>query len=88
MLIIPKTKIIPKVQPVLLQIIYHLPEHPSILQEFTWGFEDRIPQLVKTHKFLNHWRYNIDAIISEILISINNSPKTDWRSVDEILNLH
>jgi uncharacterized protein Usg len=80
--------IIPKIKPVVLQIIYYLPDHPMLLQEFTWGFEDKIPELVRAHKFLNHWKSNIDAIIAEILISINDGPKTNWRSVDEILNIH
>ncbi len=81
-------QIITNTRPVVLQVIYYMPDYPSLLQEFTWGFDDRIPQLIRTHKFLNYWKSNIDAIIAEILISINNSPKKDWRAVDEILNLN
>lgn len=76
-------------RPVLLQVIYFMPDYPTILQEFTWGYEDRVPELMRTHKFLNHWRSHIDAVISEILLSINdcNRPRK-WRSIDEILNLN
>ncbi len=80
--------LVTNVRPVLLQVIYYMPAHPTILQEFTWGYEDLIPELRRTHKFLNHWRYNIDAVISEVLISINDSRLRSWRSVDEILNLN
>lgn len=80
-------RILTDTKPVLLQVIYYLPDYPSLVQEFTWGFDDKIPQLLKTHKFLNYWRSNIDAIIAEILISINRSPKRNWRSIDELLNL-
>lgn len=81
-------RILTNTRPVILQVIYYLPDYPSLLQEFTWGFDDRIPQLIRTHKFLNHWKTNIDAIIAEILISINNGPKKDWRAIDEIFNLN
>lgn len=79
-----------KTKPVLLQVIYYLPDYPTILQEFTWGYDDRIPELVRTHKFLNHWKKNIDAVISEALISIssNNGRPSNWRSVDELLTLN
>lgn len=80
--------IIVNTKPVLLQVIYYMPAHPTILQEFTWGYEDKIPELLRTHKFLNHWKNNIDAIISEILISIANERQRRWRSVDEILDLN
>jgi len=75
-------------QPVLIQVRYYLPEYPSILQEFTWGYEDLVPQLFRTHRFLNHWKLNIDAVIAEVLLSIDNGRRRSWRSVDEILNLN
>jgi uncharacterized protein Usg len=63
-----------------------MPDYPQILQEFNWGFDDFIPDLYKTHKFLNHWRTNIDAVIADVLISIADTHANTWRSVDEILN--
>lgn len=80
--------LIVNMKPVLLQVIYHMPAHPSLVQEFTWGYEDRIPELLRTHRFLEHWRRNIDAIISEVLISIDDGRHRNWRSVDALLNLN
>lgn len=77
--------IIIKTRPVLLQIYYFLPDHPSLLQEFTWGYDDTIPELVKTHKFLNHWHNNIHAVISEALISITDGYYKQWRSVTDYI---
>lgn len=62
-----------------------MPAHPSLLQEFTWGYDDIIPELIRTHKFLNHWHRNIDATISEILISIENGHYRSWRPVQEYI---
>jgi uncharacterized protein Usg len=75
-------------QPVLLQIIYYMPSHPSILQEFTWGYEDLIPDLIRTHRFLWHWKCHVDATISEILLSVSDRGQRRWNSVDEIFKLN
>ena len=80
--------LISKSRPVLLQVIYYMPAHPLILQEFTWGYEDKIPDLVRTHSFLRHWHSNIQAVISEVLISIDNESRASWRSVDHFLSLN
>lgn len=74
--------IIKTTKPVLLQVYYFMPDHPNLLQEFTWGYDDIIPELIKTHKFLNHWHQNIEAVISEALISIADAHYKRWRPVD------
>lgn len=75
-------------RPVLLQVIYYMPSHPMILQEFTWGYEDTVPELARTQRFLLHWKNNIRATVSEILLSVSNDSQRRWRSVDEILSLN
>lgn len=75
-------------RPVLLQVIYYMPKHPSLLQEFTWGFDDHVPELIKTHKFLTYWRQNINAVISNVLISIANDNVSKWRNANDILKLN
>jgi uncharacterized protein Usg len=75
-------------RPVLLQVIYYNPDYPSILQEFTWGYDDILPELRRTHKFLNYWHRNIDAIIRDILLSIDEASPRRWRGVDTIISLN
>lgn len=71
------------IKPVLLQVFYYRLDYPLIIQEFTWGYEDLVPELNKTHKFLNHWHKNIKATISEILISIDgHRHKNNWRNIN------
>ena len=81
-------RILTNTRPVLLQVVYYLPDYPSVLQQFIWGLDDEIPDLRRTHRFLHHWHHNIDAVISEVLISISNGPSRNWRPVDELINLH
>ena len=69
---------------VTLNILYWMPDHRNILQEFTWQTDDIKPQYPKVHNFLCYWHNNIDAVISEIRIA--DSCETKYRSVKEIIN--
>jgi uncharacterized protein Usg len=75
-------------KPVLLQVIYYMPQHPTLLQEFIWGYDDIIPELCYTHKFLTYWKLNIHAVISDVVISIANERVKQFRHIDEILRLN
>lgn len=75
-------------KPVLLQVIYYMPSHPTILQEFTWGYEDLVPELVRTHRFLHHWKTNIQAVISEVMLSVADGHHRHWRSADSIIDFN
>lgn len=72
----------------LLQIYYYRLDYPSIIQEFTWGYEDIVPELFRTHKFLNYWHKNIRAVISKALININDGHQNNWRSIDSFSKLN
>lgn len=57
-------------------VFYYLPEYKNILQEFVWQTDDCIPELIRIHKFLNHWNDNIDAKIHKVRISYSDSYMT------------
>jgi uncharacterized protein Usg len=80
--------LVKKPSPVLLQIVYYMPKHPTLVQEFTWGYDDHTPELIRTHKFLNYWKNHVDAVIADIFISISNGKQYQWRNVDDILKFH
>lgn len=56
-----------------LQIYYYMPDHRSLIQEFFWQTEDLVPEFPKIHKFLWHWKHNIDAPIQTINLSYLDS---------------
>ena len=70
-------------QPVLVNVLYWMPDYNNVLQEFMWGTEDVVPEYPRIHKFLNYWHYNIDAVISEVLVAHTTSRhfrSVDWQS--------
>tara|TARA_B100000676_G_scaffold244755_1_gene247000 strand:- start:840 stop:974 length:135 start_codon:yes stop_codon:yes gene_type:complete len=34
------------------EILYYMPDHPTLLQSFVWQFKNRAPQYPKSHEFL------------------------------------
>jgi uncharacterized protein Usg len=44
-------------------IVYRLPDAPSLLQEFMWETHDLHPEFPRIRKFLNFWRREIDGPI-------------------------
>jgi uncharacterized protein Usg len=49
-------------------ILYHLPDHRSLLNEFVWQTQDVAPRYPRVGAFLDHWRREIEAVIREVLV--------------------
>lgn len=67
-------------QNVIIDVIYYMPDHRDLVQEFIWQTQDLVPTLPRTHSFLNFWKTNIDARIKEVLWA--HSQQTNWRRID------
>jgi uncharacterized protein Usg len=50
-------------------ILYHLPEHPKLLQSFVWQFYDIAPGYPRLEKFLDFWIAEIDGIIHSVEVA-------------------
>ena len=50
-------------------ILYHLPEHPKLLQSFVWQFYDIAPAYPRLEKFLDLWVAEIDGIIHSVEVA-------------------
>lgn len=74
-------------QIVTLNIYYYRPDYQSLIQEFCCSFDDQVPELYRTHKFLWHWKHNIHAVIKEIVMGVNHGNFQCYQSVDEILRI-
>lgn len=64
------------------EILYRMPDHPSLLQTFCFQTLDQAPRFPKLHAFLDNWRSEIEAVIHSIRIAHN-----DWVGPAE-LNIH
>lgn len=50
-------------------ILYHLPDHPSVLQEFVWQKLDLAPQYPELKKFLAFWEKTLDGKLHSVRVA-------------------
>lgn len=50
-------------------ILYHLPDRPSLLQEFVWQELDRAPRYPNLMKFLAFWKENIEGRLHSVRVA-------------------
>ena len=51
------------------EILYHMPDHPHLLQSFVWQFMDSAPGYPKLTRFLRFWERNIDGRIHSVEVA-------------------
>ena len=51
------------------EVIYYMPDHPTLLQRFMWQTLDLPPEFPRICKFLDFWRREIDAVIHSVRVS-------------------
>jgi uncharacterized protein Usg len=51
------------------EIVYYMPDHPGLLQEFLWQTLDAAPDYPRIQRFLAFWRREIDAVIHSVRVS-------------------
>ncbi len=50
------------------EILYHLPDHPGLLQSFIWQHYDVAPRYPVLNRFLDFWRREIDAVVHSVYV--------------------
>jgi uncharacterized protein Usg len=51
------------------EILYHLPDHPHLLQTFLWQHLDIAPEFPVLHRFLNFWVRNIEGKLHSVKVA-------------------
>jgi len=51
------------------EVLYYMPDHPSVLQSFVWQTLDLAPDYPRLHRFLNFWKREIDAVIHSVRLA-------------------
>ncbi len=51
------------------EILYHLPDYPSLLQSFVWQDYDLAPKFPVLAGFLNFWEANLDGKLHSVKIA-------------------
>lgn len=51
------------------EILYHLPDHPGLLQSYLWQDLDIAPKFPVLNKFLDFWEQKIDGKLHSVQIA-------------------
>jgi len=56
------------------EIIYHMPDHPDLLQSFIWQKLDVAPDFPELRRFLEYWSRNIEGKLHSVRVGQARSP--------------
>ncbi len=71
------------------EIIYRLPDHPSLLQSYIWQDYDLPPRFPELHRFLDFWTENLDGALHSVQVtSAARTGSTRMRNVNVSYRLH
>ncbi len=51
------------------EILYHLPDHPALLQTYLWQEYDIAPQFPELKKFLEFWTRRLDGKLHSVYVA-------------------
>jgi uncharacterized protein Usg len=71
------------------EIIYHMPDHPHLLQSFIWQQYDLAPDYPVLTRFLEFWQKNLDGAIHTVRVASADLVKpAEIRALNGVLHLH
>ncbi len=71
------------------EILYHLPDHPHVLQTFLWQHLDIAPKFPELRRFLEYWSRNLDGRLHSVKVASAQLIKpAEMRFADVELVLH
>ncbi|MCQ4159754.1 usg protein [Roseomonas sp. GC11] len=71
------------------EILYHLPDHPGLLQSFVWQKLDRAPKFPELHRFLAFWQKEIEGPLHSVRVaSAALTQPAEFRYAQGIFTLH
>jgi uncharacterized protein Usg len=51
------------------EILYHLPDHPTLLQTYVWQAMDQAPKYPELRKFLAFWEKNLEGKLHSVRVA-------------------
>ena len=71
------------------EILYHMPDHPSLLQSFIWQDLDMAPHYPVLNRFLDFWQRNLDGKLHSVKLATKGLvAPAEVRLVTADLRLH
>jgi uncharacterized protein Usg len=70
-------------------ILYRMPDHPALLQEFIWQELDLAPRFPVLGKFLRFWEEKLDGKLHSVKVAHAELIKpAEFRAVSGVLYVH
>jgi uncharacterized protein Usg len=71
------------------EILYHLPDHPAVLQSFVWQELDIAPKFPVLHSFLEFWASKIEGKLHSVRVGATTLiTPGELRHIDHQFQLH
>lgn len=71
------------------EILYHMPDHPGLLQSFVWQQMDLAPRYPELRRFLDFWTREIEAQLHSVRVaSAQLISPGEMRHTSHMLQLH
>lgn len=71
------------------EILYHLPDHPAVLQSYIWQELDIAPGYPVLRKFLDFWHREIEGRLHSVRVaSIGLISAAEMRYTEHLRHLH
>lgn len=71
------------------EILYHMPDHPGLLQTFVWQDLDMAPRFPVLHKFLEFWSRQLDGKLHSVRVGATNLiTPSEWRHTEHLRHLN
>ena len=51
------------------EILYHMPDHPHLIQSYVWQDFDLHPHFPELHKFLGFWQDTLDGPLHSVQVA-------------------
>ncbi|SLN69857.1 usg protein [Oceanibacterium hippocampi] len=71
------------------EILYHMPDHPSLLQTYIWQDYDLAPKYPVLKRFLDFWEARLDGRLHSVQVASQRLiTPTDVRNATAMFTLH
>jgi len=71
------------------EIVYRLPDHPSLLQTYVWQDLDLAPRFPELRRFLSYWEKNLEGKLHQVRVACAGLIQpVEYRLNASLLTLH
>lgn len=71
------------------EFLYHMPDHPHLLQTFIWQHFDIAPKFPALYKFIDFWQERLDGPLHSVTYTHRKLiAPNEWHSINGEFVLH